>query len=307
MRLSMKLFSITSGLVVAMASVFPAVASAATTCASQGPIVSGLWAGVNLATGGRGCGTTAATTSGSANYAALGDSVAAGLGLSAAEGDPACGVSTQAYPALVALALHRGYTNFACSGATVGDLFTEQHLSGTSRDIEPQLSRAFASGTPGLITITAGANDTYWPYFIRKCYVSTCGTSADRTVAAGLLSALRVKLNYALSDIRYLSHNRPPIVVMTGYYQPFSPTCTSRQTSVSASELNWLNAQTAAINQTLMSTTSSYSFVRFAPVSFSGHELCSAGPWIQGLTDAAPFHPTAQGQKAITGAILEQL
>ena len=33
--------------------------------------------------------------------------------------------------------------------------------------------------------------------------------------------------------------------------------------------------------------------------SFEGHELCSSQPYVQGLHDAAPLHPTAAGELAI--------
>jgi lysophospholipase L1-like esterase len=242
-------------------------------------------------------------------YAALGDSVAAGLGVSpAAGGDPACGVSAIAYPALVAKSLGQSYQNFACSGATAGDLFTEQHLSGTSRDIAPQLSRAFAGGTPSMVTITAGANDTYWQYFVRKCYVATCGTGFDRSAAATLVTVLRLKLEIAMGVIQYRANGQPPLVVLTGYYQPFSAACAKGQNNISAAEFDWLNQQTNAINQALADTASSHaSFVRFAPVSFSGHELCTAQPWVQGLQGIAPFHPTARGQRAIANAIVREI
>jgi hypothetical protein len=32
---------------------------------------------------------------------------------------------------------------------------------------------------------------------------------------------------------------------------------------------------------------------------FAGHQLCTPQPYVQGLGDAAPFHPTAAGQLAI--------
>jgi hypothetical protein len=40
---------------------------------------------------------------------------------------------------------------------------------------------------------------------------------------------------------------------------------------------------------------------------FDGHELCTDQPWVQGMRDPAPFHPTAAGELAITAAILPQL
>jgi hypothetical protein len=32
---------------------------------------------------------------------------------------------------------------------------------------------------------------------------------------------------------------------------------------------------------------------------FTGHQLCTTQPYVQGLGDTAPFHPTALGQLAI--------
>ena len=104
-------------------------------------------------------------------YAALGDSVAAGLGLLAASNatnqDLQCGRTTQAYPYIVAQTLGVQLIDVACSGATAGDLVTQQGVSGPN--ITPQLDIAFAAGTPQLITITAGANDVHWDDFLRYC------------------------------------------------------------------------------------------------------------------------------------------
>ena len=33
--------------------------------------------------------------------------------------------------------------------------------------------------------------------------------------------------------------------------------------------------------------------------SFTGHELCTADPWVQGPGDPAPLHPTEAGELAI--------
>lgn len=250
--------------------------------------------------------STAATRTG---YVALGDSVAAGLGLlgSVPGSDPACGVSGQSYARLVAQSLKTAYRTFACSGATAGDLVTEQHLSGTNRDIEPQLDKAFATGTPSLISISAGANDVQWHYFINKCNTGACGTTSDRIAAAALLGSLRTKLSYSMRSISDRSNGRPPRVVLAGYYRMFSAACVQQQSRITASEIAWLNKQTDSLNRVLIDTANDNpSFVRYAPVSLSGHELCTATPWIQGLQDKAPFHPTYSGQRIISKAVVAQ-
>jgi lysophospholipase L1-like esterase len=242
-------------------------------------------------------------------YVALGDSVAAGLGLlgTVPGSDPACGVTNQSYARLVAESLKTSYRTFACSGATAGDLRTEQHLTGTSRDIEPQLARAFAAGTPSLISITAGANDVQWNYFVNKCNTGNCGTLADRIAIAGLLGALRTKLSSSMRNISDRSNGHPPRVVLTGYYRMFSAACAQQQSNITAGEIAWLNKQTDALNRVLIDTAKDYrSFVRYAPVTFRGHELCTATPWVQGPQDKAPFHPTYSGQRIISKAVVVQ-
>lgn len=287
-----------------------------------GPIISGLWSGVNFMPGtqydcqGNPIGVTS-MAQGSATpgvmtgeYVALGDSVAAGLGLPLASdslNNPACGVSSQAYSADVAASMNMPFQNVACSGATVGDLVTEQGLSGSSAEVTPQLNTAFANGTPSLITITAGANDVHWSSFLRECYIGSCGNSTDQVIASSLRTVLSAKLAFALSDINSRSGGSPPPVIVTGYYQPLSEACAQTQSNVTDAEISWIRSQTDALNQTIASVASSYSFVHFAPVDFTGHELCTSDPWVQGPTASAPFHPTAQGQQAIADAVLAQI
>lgn len=292
-----------------------------TGCAS--PITQGLWQGVNAAIGtsyncdgtkvgsassGSAANTSSATKSSTGEYVALGDSVAAGLGLPVTKGsDPACGVSDKAYPTRVAASTGLPFRNLACSGATAGDLVTEQHLSGTSRDIEPQLDTAFRNGTPKLMTITAGANDLYWQYFAQKCYTSTCGTTADQVIASGLQTALAAKLSYDLASIQSRSNGTPPTVVLTGYYLPLAAACTQQNAAVTAAEVSWLNGQLKILNQTIANSAAAYPFARYAAVDFSGHELCTSNPWIQDINGVAPLHPTAAGQRVISKAILSVL
>jgi hypothetical protein len=129
-------------------------------------------------------------------YAAMGDSVAAGLGLTgmsnANSNDTQCGRSSQGYPSLVAQQTGYRLVNVACSGATAGDLYTNQGVQGPN--IGPQLDQAFRQGTPQLITITAGANDVHWDSFARACYATDCATSLNAGLARFYLTGLQSKL-----------------------------------------------------------------------------------------------------------------
>lgn len=320
LKLKSALCVLSCGVLVA-ACLLPAQAFADSTTGCD-PIATGLWTGVSFISGMQfnchGDPVTSANTGQSSSapavlsgkYVALGDSVAAGLGLpldSTSPNNPGCGVSAQAYPADVAKSLSMPYQNVSCSGATAGDLVTDQSVSGSDTEIQPQLDTAFANGTPSLITITAGANDVYWSSFLHECYMSACGNSTDQAIFSGLQKVLSVKLAYALSDINSRSNGNPPPVIVTGYYQPLSSACAQTQSNVTSAEISWMTARTADLNKTISDVASNYSFVRFAPVDFSGHELCTNDPWVQGPSDAAPFHPTAQGQQAIANDVLAHM
>lgn len=241
-------------------------------------------------------------------YAALGDSVAAGLGLpiaSTSAEDQGCGRSTDSYPYLVAAKKGLMLQHLACSGAKVGDLVSKQDVNGS--DIPSQLPAAFSAGKPTLITVTAGANDAHWTAFFNSCYFSDCSTSANTIVADTYLKILQLKLHYVLNDIRYRSNNQPPKVIFTGYYNPITSICTSQQNRITPAEINWIDGEVTAINETIRQVVQDYPFATFVPVSFQGHDVCSDNPWVQGPLDAAPFHPTATGQQVIADAVLAQL
>lgn len=281
-----------------------ATAAAQSTSSKQDPIGSGLRTGANLnfSLSGRAAKKTP-TNNNSTVYAALGDSVAAGAGLPTQ--DAQCTRSNQAYPHQVAAAKGLTLVHAACSGATFGDLVTEQRMDGTNPPA--QLDAAFAAGTPKAMSITAGANDAHWDDFLRKCYGMTCGTSTDNAAAKAYLSVLKLKMHYAFSNIERRSNGTPPKVAVTGYYNPLSSSCAGQVQELTASEIGWLGKQAKALNKTIKDVSRQYSFTTYVPISFSGHDLCSASPWVQGLADPAPFHPNVQGQQAIAKAVLAKL
>lgn len=240
-------------------------------------------------------------------YAAMGDSIAAGLGLTLVSNpsanDTQCGRSSQGYPNMVAQKQQLRLINASCSGATVGDIVTKQAVDGPN--ITRQLDTAFSAGTPQLISITAGANDVHWTEFLRTCYVSNCDTKLAGAAASALTVAMKLKLTYALQAISDRSNGQPPRVVVTGYYNPISNECKGKQNFASNAEINFLNNQRYNLNKAIRDVAAQYPFVRYASTDFTGHALCATDSWIQGLNDAAPIHPTAQGQQHIAEAVLE--
>lgn len=234
-------------------------------------------------------------------YAALGDSVAAGVGLQPpADTNTRCGRTTQAYAYKVAQDRGLSLIHAACSGATVQDLFTSQ--DGT---IPPQLRTAFAQGTPQLITLTVGANDMHWADYLRKCAASTCGTVADDQATDALRAVFSAKLRLAFSTIQWGSGGLPPKVVVTGYSNPISNACIGKQPIADASEIAWLNSQRDKLNQAIRDAAAPYSFVKYASMDFTGHSICSPDPWFLGPNDPNSFHPNAAGQAAIAASVLD--
>lgn len=238
------------------------------------------------------------------NYVALGDSIAAGLGLAGSTTN-SCKRSTEAYSQAVATALNMKLQNFACSGATAGDLVTRQHIQGPNPPA--QLKQAFRDGTPDLITVTVGANDVHWAGFTKACYAGDCATRTNTRLANGFLTALQAKLYYALYSIKVRSHGAPPQVVLTGYYQTFSDQCAAIQTEITPREISWLRAETDALNQTVRQVAAHFSFVTFAPVDFTGHDVCSMEPWLKLPGEPGSFHPNLAGQAAIAQAVLAKI
>lgn len=255
-------------------------------------------------------------------YVALGDSVAAGLGLplatDATAEDTACGRSPQAYSSTVAdginaklskIRLHVSASNTACQGAVVHNLIQTQTRGPVV--IQSQLDKAFAGGTPALITLTIGANDAHWADFVGACFsAADCDTPANTAVAHAYLDSMQNQLADTLGDIRGRSNHRiVPITVVTGYYNPVSVRCAS--TNLTAGEINWLGTVTDDLNAALQSAADDAGwFAAFAPVDFTGHDICSADPWVQrpGVPgEPAAFHPNLRGQQAMGQAVLNTL
>jgi lysophospholipase L1-like esterase len=237
----------------------------------------------------------------SGSYAALGDSVAAGAGLPSS--DAVCGKSAEAYPYTVAATTGLTLTHTACTGAKADEgIYDNQTRNGTTLD--SQLIQAFASGRPDLITLTIGANDARWTQFIRQCYYIRCGYSVDTARFSAYLVDLKLELNVIMAKISTLSNGNPPQVIVTGYYNPLSSTSCAATNNLTSAEISWLRSRTNSLNSAIRGTVGKYSFADFAPVNFSGHDICSADSWVQNLDGPAPFHPTAAGQQAIAKAVL---
>lgn len=258
------------------------------------------------------CPVSFAAPSSAGRYVALGDSVAAGAGLPLQDDSPqsrACGRSAQAYPSAVASGLGLTHELVACGGASVPVGITGPQIAG-GLTFATQIEQAYQGAQPPThLTLTVGTNDIHWSDFIRKCYAATCGTWQDTLTVVQLQYALFGNLREALREIRQRTPvgQALPEVVVTGYFQPLSlgqPACADTR-GLTTSEISWALGQEQLLNNFIRTATTLSGFAQYAPVDFTGHELCSADPWVQGLRDPAPYHPTAAGQAAIANTVLQ--
>ena len=75
----------------------------------------------------------------------------------------------------------------------------------------------------------------------------------------------------------------------------------SNQADKVAEKIDPLKSQLSRLNAVLSEGAAAFGDLTASP-HFDGHELCTAQPWVQGMNDAAPFHPTAAGELAIAAA-----
>jgi lysophospholipase L1-like esterase len=240
-------------------------------------------------------------------YIALGDSVAAGYGLETNSDPSACGRTDESYPHLVAETLHLQLTSFACSGASLdGGIVNAQEVN--KKVLEPQLTQLFRqSPQPRLITLTSGANDIHWIDYLKKCYVSSCGSNTDSQAIEASIADYGVRLQVALAQLEAQYDNTPtPRVIVTGYYGIFPSniqTC-STQTGLTAQTINWWNEQENQLNNTIEKVVKTFNFARYAAIDFSGHDICSQDSWVQDIQTKGAFHPNDAGQRSISKAVI---
>jgi lysophospholipase L1-like esterase len=249
-------------------------------------------------------------------YAAVGDSVAAGFGLrpgtQTTEQDRLCKRSSKAYPFRVAARLDSRLRSFvACSGAKFDEgLYGQQNVDGT--ELPEQIERVFSRRTPRLLSITIGANDMRWSFFIAKCYVDRCGTDADRNLFSVLRQDFRYEQWRMRKEVQYrawLNDSREPRTALTGYYDPFGPKRCRATRGITKAEKRWVESRVRVINGELRHAAGEEGWLRYAGVNraFDGHRLCSGKSWISGPRAKGVLHPTKRGQLAYARAVARDL
>jgi lysophospholipase L1-like esterase len=229
----------------------------------------------------------------------IGDSTAAGAGLALAPGPTAraCGRSADSYAADLSSVNRWKVLNLACDGATISHgLLGPQVHNGTR--LPPQLAQAERASRASVIIVSVGADDLNWAAVLRYCSVTpNCNDKATQAYFQQQLASFSKDYLDLLSRLAALPAH--PQVIINRYYNPFGtqPGCLA-PAGLTTANLQTLTSRLATLNAVLAKGAAQFRFSSPQP-DFTGHELCSTQPYVQGLGAAAPFHPTAAGQLAI--------
>jgi lysophospholipase L1-like esterase len=231
----------------------------------------------------------------------LGDSTAAGLGNPLVQNpsalDSACGRSSDAYAADLASVNGWNVLNLACSGATVANGILGPQTLGNGL-AAPQFGVLEQASHASVVVVSIGANDLQWEAMAAMCAM---GPSCDDQATAALFQA---NLATFTQDYYQLLHDLAalpahPRVLINEYFTPFGSNlkCLSAEGLTSA-KASALLSRLGTLNQVLAGGAKTFGFTAVAP-EFTGHELCTAQPFVQGLHDSAPMHPNTSGELAI--------
>jgi lysophospholipase L1-like esterase len=231
----------------------------------------------------------------------MGDSTAAGEGLPVAASSSrlgrACRRSQDSYAQVLAAVNRWHVLNVACSGASIADgLLGPQYRGG--RLIAPQLAAAQRATNASVVIVNIGANDLGWSLMVNYCAaVQRCDDKATTAYFQQQLASFSKDYLQLLSQLATLPGH--PRVIINQYYDPFGPErgCL-RPAGLTPAKLATLTSRLATVNEVLARGAADFGFLSPQP-DFTGHQLCTSQPYVQGKGDPAPFHPTALGQLAI--------
>lgn len=258
------------------------------------------------------------------HVAAVGSSFAAGPGIKPIA-NRAAGRSARNYPHLVARGLGAELTDLTVSGATTETVLdTPQRRM--RREFPPQIA-----GVPShadLVTITVGGNDlNYIGSMFALGIAGRLKSSPWARPLRALLPRPQVpnptaeaaeRATVGLCHVVDAVRGRAPgaRVLLVDYLTVIGPgTRPSRAAPFDEVEIDALRRLGETVSQVFEAAAarSGAELVRMRERS-GEHALGSAHPWVGGLPDrlrdlgkVTPFHPTAEGMRAVADAVVEQL
>lgn len=259
----------------------------------------------------------AAPTSSSLRYVNLGDSYAAGSGVSPTAPDKpgSCSQSSNNFAHVIAKRNGFSLTDVSCGGAQTKDFFTSQYP-----DVAPQL-RALRADTQ-LITLMIGGNDgNVFAGTVAKCIAAgvatefrgtPCkdqyGTSIDKEIR----TATYPKVVNALKAIRAKSPRARVAIVSYPLIMPAkAQTCTNLP--VAAGDLPFAYGIQTTLNDAVKraADATGVTYVDATTPSI-GHDACQpvGVRWVEpifGTVQPVPVHPNTLGEREMAGIVSRTL
>jgi lysophospholipase L1-like esterase len=231
----------------------------------------------------------------------IGDSTAAGAGLPAprrpSRSDLSCGRSPDSYAEDLARANGWNVLNLACDSATIASgLLGSQGRGGETAPA--QIDAAAGAHSASVVIVSIGADDLGWSAMLRYCAAAPrCDDRASAAYFQQQLASFSKNYLQLLSQLASLPEH--PRVLINRYYNPFGPdmSCLS-QSGLTAAKMSTLTSRLSTLNTVLAQGAADFGFASAQP-DFAGHQMCTQQPYVQGLQESAPFHPTTLGQFAI--------
>ena len=146
--------------------------------------------------------------------------------------------------------------------------------------------------------MSVGADDLSWSVMTQLCAAQTvCDDKVSDAYFTQLLNTFTRNYYQLLADLDQLAAH--PAVLINQYYSPFGASVAClQQYGMTPAKVKVLSARLAQLNKVLQQGANLFGFGVAAP-RFTGHELCTSNPWVQGPTDPAPLHPNAAGELAV--------
>ena len=220
-------------------------------------------------------------------YVALGDSYSAGVGAgSYLASSTDCLRSIHSFPALWAAPHEPSSFDFtACNGARALDVLNSQ--------LGPLNART------GLVSITVGGSDAGFSHVMTTCVLHGSGTCLDavREALDRIDGALPGDLDRLYAAIRAKAPAAHVVVLGYPHLYRLNGSCKAGLPDTTRSALNGaVDRLDKVIDE--RATHHGFTYVDVTGV-FTGHEICSAAPWLHSVSWLAPtesYHPTEQGQ-----------
>ena len=134
--------------------------------------------------------------------------------------------------------------------------------------------------------MSVGADDLNWSAELQYCSITPrCNDRATTAYFQQQLASFSKNYLDLLSRLAALPSH--PQVIINRYYDPFGPqpACLS-QAGLNVTNLRTLASRLATLNQVLAQGAAQFRFSSPQP-DFTGHELCTPLPYVQGLGAAA--------------------